>query len=269
MRKANRRQHLPARSIIASLGTLTAAAALTLSAGALAQGAPPPPPPGEPQPPPPADQPPPPPPGEPQPPPPGYTPPPPGYGQPQPGYGPPPQPGYGPPGYPPPPPGYGGYGYGAPPSGEMLGPRRMPYREGDPVPPGYHVDTHKSWGLVGAGIGVWGGLYLISALGAVTAMTFSDNDADFAVLFIPVAGPFVAIGTTDPIPFSTFLLVLDGLGQAAGVAMFAAGLAVEKTVLIRNDVVDLSIKPAPFITPGLGQGSGGLGTAGLGLTGTF
>src|SRR4029079_10831634 len=75
--------------------------------------------------------------------PPGY--PPPGY--PPPGY---PPPGYPPPGYPPP--GYPPPGYGYPPPGYYGEPsERRAWREGDPIPPGYHVEERPRSGLIVAG----------------------------------------------------------------------------------------------------------------------
>lgn len=228
--------------------------ALTAAETAHAQGAPPPPPPppagtdpgqaGQP--------PPPPPPGYGQPPP-GYGQPPPGYGQPPPGYGPPPgyPPGYGPPPgyYPPPPPGYGAE---YPP----LGPKRMAFEEGQPVPPGYRVETRARRGLIVGGAVTFGVLYLLSAFTASVAVDAGDSD-DFGPLFIPVAGPFVTIGTAEAEGVGTFALVLDGVGQAGGVAMFIAGMVTEEKYLLRNDVAKISVTPMM-----VGESSFGLGLRG-------
>src|SRR5688572_15787699 len=109
----------------------------------------------------------------PPPPPPGYGQPPPGYGQPPPGYGQPP-PGYPPPGYGPPPgypPGY--YpppGYGPPAEYPPVGPKRMNYEEGQPIPPGYRVETRARRGLIIAGAVTFGVTYLLSAFAASIAV---------------------------------------------------------------------------------------------------
>ena len=200
------------------------------------------------------------------PPPPGYGQPPPGYGQPPPGYGQPP-PGYGPPpgytyppGYGPPPgysypPGYGpppGYGAEYPP----LGPRRMPFEEGQPIPPGYRVETRARRGLIVGGAVTFGVLYLLSAFTASVAVDAGDSE-EFGPLFIPVVGPFVTISTADAEGAGTFALVLDGVGQAGGVAMFIAGLMTEEKFLLRNDQAKISVTPMT-----MGNSSFGLGLRG-------
>ena len=194
-----------------------------------------------------------PPPGQPPPgqPPPGYgQPPPPGYGQPPPpGYGQPPPPGYGPPpGYPPPygygpPPGYPSpYGYG-PPSPDAYGPKTREYKEGEPIPPGYHLETRGATKILVAGIAIFGGLYIASALVGGTFVSEGGDEADeLGPLLIPLVGPFVTMGTSgvDPgeqsgqAPF--ILLLFDGLGQTAGLVMTIYGLAAPDTKrLVRND----------------------------------
>lgn len=190
----------------------------------------------------------------PPPPPPGYGQPPPGYGQPPPGYGQPPPgytypPGYGPPpGYYPPP----GYGAEYPP----LGPKRMPFEEGQPIPPGYRVETRARKGLIVGGAVTFGVLYLLSAFTASVAVDSGDSE-EFGPLFIPVAGPFVTIGTAEAQGVGTFALVLDGVGQAGGVAMFIAGMVTEEKFLLRNDQAKISVTPMM-----VGESSFGLGIRG-------
>ncbi len=208
--------------------------------------------------------PPPPPPGSLPPPPPGFgqappagTPPP-GYGQAPPGYGPPP-PGYGPAPYPyygPPPP----YYYGGPP--EALGPKEMDYVEGRPIPPGYHIERRGKRKLIIAGLAIFGGCYLASALVGGTAL--SDGNDGLGPLLIPVAGPFVSIGTSrlsyavEDDRGAIVLLMLDGFAQAAGVAMTIIGLASDQTtLLVRNDQESKQI-PAAVPQVLVGAGSAGL-----------
>jgi hypothetical protein len=197
-------------------------------------------------------------------------PPPPNYGAPpvytQPGY----PPGYPPPqGYPqpqayPPPPAY------APPPAyyQPAGPKTMDWEEGDPVPAGYHVKTRARLGLVIGGAVTFGVLYLTSAFVGVVGGSVDEwrNDKDrYSVMYIPLAGPWIAIGTIKPIASAGFGLGLLGVGQAAGVAMFIGGLAFPKSRLVRNDIgktegkpQHFSVKFAPVMTPT----SGGLGLAG-------
>lgn len=168
----------------------------------------------------------------------------PGYGPP-PGYPPPPY-GYGPPpGYPPP------YGYGIPPP-ERFGPPTREYTHGERIPPGYHLEQHGKKKLIVAGVAIFGGCYLASALAAGHTLSerYSDESTALSALFIPVAGPFVTIGTTgldfssedDRVPI--LFLMIDGLAQTAGVVLAIAGLSASETaVLVRNDQEGASIAP--------------------------
>jgi hypothetical protein len=51
-------------------------------------------------------------------------------------------------------------------------------------------------------------------------------------------------------------LVLDGLMQTSGAAMFIVGMAVRRKRLLRQDVADLTITPMPV---GSGYGLGAFG----------
>jgi hypothetical protein len=193
--------------------------------------------------------------------PPGHYPPPPEYGPP-PGYGPEqgPPPGYAPEygpapyapgGYAPypPPPGY--YAYPAPPEQP---PDELPYEEGDPVPDGYQPVSRMRKGLVIAGSVVFGTTYLISVVTAAQVADVEGDAEEVWPLFVPIAGPFIAMGTTDAWGGADdgssglgAVLLLDGLAQVAGAAMFIGGVASTKTVLKRtatNDVqLDVQVRP--------------------------
>lgn len=191
--------------------------------------------------------------------PPGYQPqqtqPPPGYGPP-PAYYPPPA-AYGPaPGYSPGP----GYGYGVP-QAPALGPKTMDYSEGDPIPAGYRLKTSIRKGWVIGGFATFGGLWLISALTAGTADNISGGTSTLAPLYIPAVGPFITIGTANSRGVGTVLLVLDGVGQTGMLALAIAGLAAQKTELVRNDIGwNKRWTVAPMLTAD---------TAGLGIVGSM
>ena len=176
------------------------------------------------------------------------------YGQPPPG-------GY----YPPP-----GYGYGVPPS-PMLGPKKMDYEEGDPIPPGYHVETKVRKGLLIGGACTFGVMYLLSALTAaavedVQNVSSTGSRDDYIPLYIPAAGPFVTIGTAHSSGVGTFFLVVDGIAQSGGLAMAIIGIAAPNSVLIRNDVGKPGIQLTPMM---VGKDIRGTSTMGLGLVGTM
>lgn len=149
--------------------------------------------------------------------------------------------------------------YAIPPSVVLSGPARLTdWEEGEPIPRGYHPIRRKRTGLVVGGAVTFGTTYLLSALGGAIA---SDTGSDrAALLMIPVIGPFTMIGG-DSGATGSFGLVLNGLTQAAGITMFAIGMAMPKTVLVRNDLAKVEVAPVPMT---FGPQSGGVG-----LLGTF
>ncbi|WP_437574227.1 hypothetical protein [Sorangium sp. So ce887] len=185
-------------------------------------------------------------------PPPGY-PPPPGYappGYPPPGY---PPPGYPPPGYPPPgysPPGYAPPGYPPPPGHAyaplvILGmPRTLPFKEREPPPEGYRLETQMSRRLVVAGSIVLGTAWALAALTAGSILAEGESEAgSYAPLFVPVGGPFITLATGEDIDFSSddgqvagTLVLLGGLTQVTGFALLVAGLVSNQQVWVRSDI---------------------------------
>ncbi|HEU4538098.1 MAG TPA: hypothetical protein VFS00_28450 [Polyangiaceae bacterium] len=129
------------------------------------------------------------------------------------------------------------------------------YRQGAPVPLGYHADTRVRRGLIIGGAVPLGVLYTLTML---TAAGMSEAGAGGEVLYVPVLGPFLQMASTSSQTGNSVLL-LDGLGQAAGAAMLIAGLAWPKTILVRNDLGHVRVTPMPV-------GSSG---GGLSLVGTF
>ncbi|WP_437284137.1 hypothetical protein [Sorangium sp. So ce406] len=154
----------------------------------------------------------------------------------------------------PPPPGY----YAAP-GVPPAGPKVLPWREGEPVPPGYHPEERVRKGLVISGAIVFGTVYLFTAIGGADAVY--RGSSGYAALFVPVAGPFLTLATTRQDDLETMALVLDGLVQVTGAALLLPGLLVPKTVLVRDDVSKAFVVPAPM--------SFGPSSAGLGLVGRF
>lgn len=201
------------------------------------------------------------------PPPPGYAPPPPGYAPPPPGYAPPPA------GYAAPPP--AGYGYGVPGQPYAVqpqppaGPKTMDYEDGEPIPAGYHKKTRVRKGMVAGGAATFGALYIFSLLigAAGDSVCSSEQSSGTTVnpcrpngwrdLYIPVAGPFVAIAGLNATG-GTAPLLIDGIGQAAGLALLIVGIAMPTTELVRDDVG----KPKFFVTPTVARGATGLGVVG-------
>ncbi|APR76666.1 Hypothetical protein A7982_02013 [Minicystis rosea] len=150
----------------------------------------------------------------------------------------------------PPPPMY----YHVPPS---AGPRVISdWQEGEPIPAGYFPTKRMRTPLVIAGAVTFGTTYLCTALGGAIA---ADAGADHAAsLLVPVAGPFIMLGSIRSAT-GGFALVLDGLAQTAGVAMLVAGIAMPKAVLVRKDIGKIEISPTPMQ---FGTHGGGFGFVG-------
>lgn len=146
-----------------------------------------------------------------------------------------------PPGYPP------RAAYPPPP---IFGPSRLPYKEGDPIPPGYGIETRPRYKMATAGIATFAPLYGMSVL---FAGTFAGNEGIasgyYTPLFIPVIGPFVAIGTSDAESIGVFMLMLDGLGQATGAALFVAGMLSDEKFISRTPS-DSAFDPRPEVMVG-------------------
>jgi hypothetical protein len=135
----------------------------------------------------------------------------------------------------------------------------IPYEDGDPIPPGYVLESRVKRGLVIAGATTLGSLWIVSMIGGAIAVD-TGGGSEFWPLFVPVAGPFIAIGTHDTTATSALLFTINGLGQSAGLAMLIAGLATENKFL-RYRGADLELGPTFHV--------GADGSSTFGLTGAF
>jgi len=179
-----------------------------------------------------------------------------------------PPPQYPPQQYPPPvqpygqqaPPGYNPYP--AVPPAPVAGPWKMPYEDGQPIPPGYRVEERVRTGAIVGGALALGIPYLIG-LTIASADNFQDNTR---WLMVPVAGPWLMIAAhKDPAcdpntdicieqSFNTvvrFYLALDGIAQAAGTVLLIWGLHGRK-ILVRDGFAS-NVYVTPQITA---QGGG-------------
>jgi hypothetical protein len=133
------------------------------------------------------------------------------------------------------------------------------YVDGDAIPPGYHPQSRPRVGLAVAGAAIFGGTYFFTAVGGGAALQQDKNEGSHtsdAVLFIPVAGPFIRAIDNDSL--SSLLLVVDGLLQTAGAAMLLGGFLATKTVLVRDDYAKRTIIPMPIVFAN-GAGAGVVG----------
>lgn len=169
-------------------------------------------------------------------------------------------PGAYPPGGYPPPPGMGQDPTAMGPDGRLRSlPLEMPYDPDKGVPPGYRIGDKPRTGLAIAGGVTFGGLWVASCIAGGFML---DSDEDAGPMYVPVLGPLITIGTASTNAAGTTALLFDALGQAAGVAMFIAGMATSQKILKYQLGPSSSITVKPVAGP-LDQG----GFAGF--TGTF
>ena len=136
-------------------------------------------------------------------------------------------------------------------------PRKLEWRPGEVIPPGYESEEGPSKRFLVGGIITLGTLYLGSSVAAYVAVF--GGDTELAPMFIPVAGPFISIGTAETDGTASYLLVLNGLGQAAGLAM-ALVSAFERDAWLRRlptgvPLEDEATAPRLRASVGLGGGS--------------
>jgi hypothetical protein len=115
-------------------------------------------------------------------------------------------------------------------------------------------EQRRRVGLAIAGGAMFGGVYLASTIVA----SFIDDKS----LAVPVAGPFIEMGVLASASGSSssslapvqFALLMNGLVQAAGVAMLIAGLATKQNVAL--------YRPRFCVSPYAAQAGGGLVASG-------
>jgi hypothetical protein len=147
----------------------------------------------------------------------------------------------------------------------LIGPRELEYYEGAAIPPGYVKEEKVRKGLVIGGAVTFGVTWLASVAAATAIISADANDQvddddrrhfgyrerDYddgdahpaAALYIPLAGPFIAIGTMDADREAAAVMAANGVLQIAGFSMLVAGVAAKKTVLVRKNDASLSLVP--------------------------
>jgi hypothetical protein len=115
-----------------------------------------------------------------------------------------------------------------------LRPRELRYDEDRGPVPGYHVEERRHRGLLIAGALIFGISYGVSALVGATGLAEGEDGFPVAPLLIPLAGPVVTIGTAAEEAEQGYALGGLAVVQAAGAALFAAGLAANRRVLVRD-----------------------------------
>jgi hypothetical protein len=113
--------------------------------------------------------------------------------------------------------------------------------------------------IIGGAI-TFGTAYFVTLVAASAYAEAHPAKSDDALpLFVPVAGPWIGIGTMNTSSVGTGWLITDGLVQAAGVAMFAGAFIWPKKRFLRDDLAAPGLRLQPMV---LGKGGTGLGVAG-------
>lgn len=193
--------------------------------------------------------------------------------------GPPPVWGAPPPGYALPPPMIAPFPPGVPPS--AFGPKTLEYEPGAPIPPGYRVEKKIRKGLVIGGAATFGGLWLLSIVAGATLQAseefgtsvgcgiagalssspeYCEPQNDYRPMYIPLVGPFVAMGTAETDGAGKLALGVLGIGQNVGLGLLIAGVVARKETLVRYDVGGVELTIASTVAPG---------RAGFGLVGAM
>jgi len=140
----------------------------------------------------------------------------------------------------------------------MSGPRFIKdWEPGQAIPYGYHEETRVRKGMVISGAITFGVLYLYSTMIASIGSDLSSGtggDNKVAYMYLPVLGPFLEISQTNGSASANELLVLDGLAQGVGAALFFAGIMYPKHLLVRNDLATMTVLPMKIGMEGQGVG---------------
>ncbi|HET9622585.1 MAG TPA: hypothetical protein VFP84_14535 [Kofleriaceae bacterium] len=126
----------------------------------------------------------------------------------------------------------------------LSGPEEIePIDDNRRAPAGYTPVFRKNRHLIVGGAVTLGVTYTVSSLVAAIGSDVGNGHNDVAALWIPVAGPFVQLGSTSSSTAKFFLVGLGG-AQLAGAIMLFSGLSSNHRVFVRNDLVgDLAIGP--------------------------
>lgn len=134
----------------------------------------------------------------------------------------------------------------------------LPYSDGDPVPPGYHVESRVRRGPIIAGAIMAGSTYFVNIL--IAGVEERSNDSRATYLYIPGIGTWAYVDDAcdnDNEDSGCQFVVLHSLTHSIGLGLVIYGIAAPKTVLARDTA---SVRITPLV---------GNSLSGLAATGTF
>ena len=136
-------------------------------------------------------------------------------------------------------------------------PPKLPYKEGDLIPKGYHIEERRRPLVL-----IFGGLLTISSYTLCAAFAGSGlKNAQYG--YIPFVGPFIAMAKVETYKGDTTLasFVMAGIGEIAGAALLGYGIIATEPWLVRNK--EQAKKAAQvYMAPTFGKSGGGLGVLG-------
>ncbi len=139
-----------------------------------------------------------------------------------------------------------------------------------PPPEGYELDSNINTGLLGAGIGLLAGGWLTSVMVAAIGSKAEEDEEgdleeldsiapeDWAPLYVPIVGPFIALRSLEPGVNGTGVLIADGLVQVAGTLGIVFSFLDTEYKIVRRNKAQIDLTPAV-----------GVGYQGLQLKGSF
>ncbi|XXT23451.1 hypothetical protein WME94_18105 [Sorangium sp. So ce429] len=152
---------------------------------------------------------------------------------------------------------YGIYTAPAPSQAEARGPAVIPFWDPDrPPPEGYYVTSRSNGGLIGGGVAIMTSFWLASLIAGVIAAKDEedrgiDGDgveaSDWTPLYIPIAGPFVAIHAVDASAGGAAVLMVDGVLQTLGAGMVVWGLLDRKYRAVRATAGSSGVEVLPLV----------------------
>jgi len=135
-------------------------------------------------------------------------------------------------------------------------PRRVMSYDKGPIPPGYHFERIPNTAMLKGGAVGLGATYLASAVVAGWQFAEPSDGSGLWPLFIPIAGPFVTMGTTNARlgkDSEAAVLLVDGVGQVVCLGLMVAGAYTERRLLVRDDVKLSGSLARPEVDVGLGS----------------
>jgi hypothetical protein len=146
-------------------------------------------------------------------------------------------------------------------------PETLPYYDNRSAPQGYHLEMRKERKLLLIGGVLFATAWGVSVLEAAVddLVIHHGQSHGNTPLVIPVVGPFITLRTSESASFSTdqkaplaLLVLLDGLVQTTGVALFIGGMASDHKVYVRNGWIG---RDARISDVAIGPRGGSLGWA--------